>query len=43
MQNILTAVLKEITSQKERAGEIRGLHLNPFSIRFGDELVYALD
>lgn len=44
VQNLLTAVLREINCREERDGEIRGLHLSPFSccIWFVDELVSAL-
>lgn len=44
VQNLLTAILREVISHEERDGEIRGLHLNPFSccIWFVDELVSAL-
>lgn len=31
VQNLLTAILREINSHEEGNGEIRGLHLNPFS------------
>lgn len=44
VQNLLAAILREVISHEERDGEIRGLHLNPFSccIWFVDELVSAL-
>lgn len=44
VQNLLTAILRKINSCEERDGEIRGLHLNPFSccIWFVDKLVSAL-
>lgn len=44
VQNLLTAILREVNSHEKRDGEIRGLHLNPFNccVWFVDELVSAL-
>lgn len=35
VQNLLTAILREINCHEERDGEIRGLHLSPLVAVFG--------